>query len=94
MIDFVNSLGSADMQSLINCLNSYRDYAFREEVEEVGFNQSSGYVYVYLTNGVCIASSFGQDVTYIKSNFESGEEDFYNSYYNCLHEIKEDEEDI
>jgi hypothetical protein len=94
MIDFINSLGSSDMASLELCLTAYRENAFKEEVEDMGFNVNSGYVYLYLTNGICIASCFGQDVTYIRSNFETGEEDFYDEYYNCLHEIKEDEKDI
>ena len=93
-LEFINGLGSSDMTSLINVLQAYQENAFREEIEDIGFNQNSGYVYIYLTNGVCISSCFGQDVEYISTDWETGEEVFYNEYYNCLHNIKEDEEDI
>ena len=92
MMDFINGLGSSDLRSLELCLEAFRENAFKEEIEDMGFNRNSGYVYLYLSNGVCIASCFGQDVVYIQSNFETGEEDFYDSYYNCLHQISEDHE--
>ena len=92
--EFLNGLGSTDMSSFILVLEAYQKNAFREEIEDFGFNTNSGFVYIYLTNGVCIASAFAQDVTYISTDWDSGEEIFYNEYYNCLHNIKEDEENL
>jgi len=47
---------------------------------EIGFNTSSGYVYIALGNGVQIASCFGQDVEYIVTDYNSGEEHYFESY--------------
>jgi len=92
MTEFLNQLGSADMQSLILVLESYQDSAFNEEIEDVGFNKYSGYVYIYLSNGICIASAFGRDAVFIVSNFDTGEEDFYNTYINAINRIEDEEE--
>jgi hypothetical protein len=51
---------------------------------ECGFNLNSGYVYIALENGVCIASCFGQSVDYIVTDFETGEESFYDSYNEAI----------
>jgi len=93
MQEFLNTLGSSDMKSLELCLEAYRLNAFREEIEEMGFNTSTGYIWIYLTNGVTIASCFGNDVEYIATNFDTGEEVFYREYYNCLNNISENEEE-
>jgi hypothetical protein len=94
MHEFLNTLGSSDMKSLELCLEAYRLNAFSEEVEDMGFNTHSGYVWLFLTNGITIASCFGQDVEYIATDFDNGKERFFSNYYNCLNNINEDEEDI
>jgi hypothetical protein len=78
--EFLNKLGSSDMESLTLVLDAFRQYAFKQEVEDYGFNTSSGYVWVFLTNGCTIASCFGQDVVYIFTDFDNGEEVFLDSY--------------
>jgi hypothetical protein len=59
---------------------AYANYFAGEEIMEEGFNPNSGYVYIALEDGVCIASSLGQNVEYIINDFESGEEKFFDSY--------------
>jgi hypothetical protein len=44
----------------------------------------SGYVYIALENGISIASCFGQDVDYIKYDFETGEELFFDTYEEAI----------
>lgn len=78
--EFLNKLGSADMQSLTLVLDAFREFAFNQEVEDYGFNTNSGYVWLYLTNGCTIASCFGQDVDYIFTDFDNGEEVFLDTY--------------
>lgn len=76
----LSDLGSSDLESFILVQQAYREYAFKEDINEVGFNQNSGYVYIALENGVCISSCFGQDVEYIIFDNESGEEQFFDNY--------------
>jgi hypothetical protein len=79
-IEFVNSLGSSDFESWINVQKAYRENAFSEEIFEVGFNTHTGYVYIALENGVQIASCFGQSVDYIVTDYDNGEEHFFDTY--------------
>lgn len=78
--NFINNLGSSDMESYILVLNEYRKYCFSEHIESVGFNENSGYVYIYLQNGISIASCFGQSVDYIINDPETEEEIFLDTY--------------
>jgi hypothetical protein len=51
-----------------------------EDIFEVGFNANSGYVYIALENGISICSMLGQNVEYLVTDFDSGEEYFFNTY--------------
>ena len=59
---------------------AYAEECIREEIQEVGFNPNSGYVYIALENGIQIASCMGQRVEYITFDFETGEESFFDNY--------------
>lgn len=63
---------------------AYADNCSREDIMEVGFNENSGYVYIALENGVSICSMLGRDVEYLVTNFETGEETFYNDYETAI----------
>lgn len=82
--EFMNSLGQLDMASYVNICIDFIKYAPREEIMEVGYNSSSGYVYIALENGVTIASAFNQEVEYIITNWETGEEHFCETYESAL----------
>ena len=82
--EFMNSLGQLDMASYVNICIDYMKYAPNEEIMEVGYNSNSGYVYIALENGVTIASAFNQEVEYIITNFETGEEHFCETYNAAL----------
>jgi hypothetical protein len=92
--NFINSLGSADLQSLINVLNAYNsDYSTRQlEIEYSGFNNMSGYVYLALENGISIVSCFGRSVDYLVTNNRNGEEYFFDTYKEALNFLKYGEE--
>jgi hypothetical protein len=62
---FINSLKSLDLQSFGKVIEAYLDLYNRPDIEDVGFNTSSGYVYFYLQSGITIASCFGQSVVFI-----------------------------
>jgi hypothetical protein len=46
----------------------------------IGFNPNSGYVYIALENGISICSMLGKDVEYLVTNFNDGEEHFFDTY--------------
>jgi len=48
--------------------------------EGLGFNPNSGYIYLTLEDGFYIASCMGQDIEYIHTDFETGEETFFESF--------------
>ena len=52
--------------------------------EGIGFNPNSGYVYIALETGITICSLLGNDVEYLFTDFETGEETFFSSYPEAL----------
>ena len=82
--EFMNSLSQLDLASYVNICIDFMKYAPNEEIMEVGYNSNSGYVYIALENGVTIASAFNQEVEYIITNFETGEEHFCETYNAAL----------
>ena len=93
--NFINSLGSADLQSLINVLDSYNsDYETRKlHIEYLGFNTNSGYVYLALENGILITSAFGRGVDFLVTNNRNGEECFFDNYDEALNFLNGEEEE-
>jgi hypothetical protein len=69
---------------------AYAEECSREDIMQVGFNENSGYVYIYLENGITIGSCMGQDVEYIISDEE--EEKFFKSYYEAINHEESEEE--
>lgn len=54
---------------------------------QVGFNENSGYVYIALENGISICSMLGREVEYLITNFEDGEETFFDEYEIALNNL-------
>jgi len=81
---FVENLGSSDLESAIKVHDAYLRNCHGESIMDIGMNQYTGYVYFALDNGISIASCFGQDVEYIKFDFETGEEKFFNTYQEAI----------
>ena len=77
-----NVIPYCEAQGLAKVFQAYADHSTNEEImdEGIGFNENSGYVYIALENGICIASCLGQDVVYIMTNFDTGHEEFFDSY--------------
>ena len=46
----------------------------------IGFNPNSGYVYIALENGISICSMLGRDVEFLVTDFNNGEEYFFDTY--------------
>lgn len=46
----------------------------------IGFNPNSGYVYIGLENGISICSMLGREAEFLVTNFEDGQESFFDNY--------------
>tara|TARA_R110002012_G_scaffold317339_2_gene533558 strand:- start:918 stop:1277 length:360 start_codon:yes stop_codon:yes gene_type:complete len=80
----INKMGSSDIESIDIVIKAYKKYANGENIEYSGFNDQSGYVYIALSNGVQIISNFGQEVEFLVTQFEDGEEFFLDTYKEAM----------
>jgi len=55
----------------------------------IGFNANSGYVYIALEDGITIASMLGRDVEYIVTDYNDGEEFFFDTYKEAEAKLEE-----
>ena len=67
---------------LSKVFEAYAKHCISEYIMEggVGFNHNSGYVYIALENGVTICSMMGNDVEYLVTNYDTGNEYFFDTY--------------
>lgn len=75
-----DGIAYCEAKGLSNVFSAYAEECSREDIMAVGFNPSSGYVYIALENGISICSMLGRDVEYLVTDFEDGEEHFFDSY--------------
>lgn len=80
----IQELRGSDLESWMLVQRAYKTDAHGEDIMECGFNNKSGYVYIVLENGIQIASCFGQPVEYIKYEFSTEEELFFDTYEEAL----------
>ena len=75
-----DSLVYCEAMGLSKCFEAYA--SINEDIMEggIGFNKYSGYVYIALENGISICSAFGKDVEYLVTDFNDGEEYFFDTY--------------
>ena len=82
--EFIKDLGTSDYESWILVQKAHLKNAYNEVIMDCGFNKQTGYAYIALENGIQIASCFGQGVEYIKYNYKTDEELFYEEYTEAL----------
>ena len=70
-----------EAQGLSLCFSAYAEFSANEDILEIGFNSNSGYVYIALENGISICSMLGRSVEYLVSDWNTGEEHFFDSYH-------------
>lgn len=68
-----------EAKSLSKLWAAYSQNCPREDIFEVGFNSNSGNVYIALETNITLVSSFGQEVEYLVTDFETGEEEFFDT---------------
>ena len=78
-----------EAKGLSKVFGAYANNCPREDIMEVGFNANSGYVYIALENGISICSMLGQDVEYLVTDFDSGEEYFLDTYTEAENKLNE-----
>lgn len=75
-----DSIAYCEAKGLSICFAAYAENCTTEDIMEIGFNPNSGNVYIALENGISICSCVGQDVEYLVTNFDNGEEYFFATY--------------
>jgi len=78
------SIAFCEAHGLSKCFQAYANECSAEDIMEIGFNSNSGYTYIALENGVSICSMLGRDVEYLITNFNTGEESFFDDYSKAL----------
>ena len=76
---FNNVICNLEAIGLSNCLMAYAENNC-DDIQEIGFNSNSGYVYIALENSVQICSRLGSRVEYLVTDFDTGEEKFFDRY--------------
>ena len=79
-----NAIAYCEAKGLSKVFMAYANECTRMEIMAVGFNPNSGYVYIALEDGISICSNLGNDVEFLVTDFNNGEETFYNSYKEAL----------
>lgn len=73
---------------LANCLNAYTENNCTD-IFEIGFNENSGYTYVALEDNITICSYLGQRVQYLVTDFDNGEEFFFDNYTEAINKLNQ-----
>lgn len=84
----VGKMGYQDIQSMKLIIDAWNNLEHRD-IFETGFNTMSGYVYIALENGISICSNFGQEVEYLVTDFETGEEYFFETFDEALDKLEQ-----
>jgi hypothetical protein len=87
----LNEMGSIDIQSMHLVIDAWKELQYADKdimYEGTGFNTMSGYVYIALENNITICSCFGQEVEYLVTDFETGEEYFYETFEEALNKLE------
>lgn len=84
-----SNIAYCEAKGLSKVFEAYAEIVGNTDISEngIGFNSNSGYVYIALENNICICSMLGRDVEYLISNFENGEETYFDKYENALESL-------
>lgn len=83
------SIAYLEAKGLSKCFEAYAKNCANYEIFEIGFNDVSGYTYIALEDEpIIICSQLGRDVEYLVTNFEYGNEMFFDTYDEAITELK------
>ena len=75
------SIAYCEAMGLAKCFEAYAENCAGEDIFEIGFNPNSGYTYIALEcSSITIGSMLGRAVEYMVTDFDSGEEFFFDTY--------------
>ena len=74
------SISYCEAEGLSICFQAYANNCAGEDIFEIGFNPNSGYTYIALEQNVTICSMLGRNAQYLVTDFDNGNEFFFNSY--------------
>lgn len=69
-----------EAKGLSKVLDAYAECRPAEDIDSLGFNPNSGYVYIALDSGVQICCCLDNEVEYLVTDSETGEEHFFETY--------------
>ena len=85
----LDEMGYQDIESMKLIIDAWYNLDDRDIMYEgTGFNKMSGYVYIALENGISICSQFGMEVEYLVTNYNTGEEYFYETYEEAFNKLE------
>ena len=74
------NIAYCEAMGLSKCFEAYANYFSGDTIFEVGFNPNSGYVYIALEETqISICSMLGRAVEYLVTDFDNGEETFFDN---------------
>lgn len=79
-----NTVSYCEAIGLSKCFEAYANKCNGEDIFEIGFNENSGYTYIALKYGVTICSKLGNDVEFLVTDFDNGNETFFDDYNKAL----------
>ena len=82
------SIAFCEAQGVSKVFAEYAQHHTGEEIESLGFNSNSGYVYLSLECGFQIVSMLGADIEYCLVDFYTGDEIFFDSCAELLADKK------
>lgn len=83
----LDEMGSSDIKSMHLVIDAWKELEYNDKdimCEGTGFNKMSGYVYIHLENGISICSNFGQEVEYLITDYDTGDEYFHETFEEAI----------
>lgn len=77
------NIAYCEAMGLSKCFEAFAEHALKQDeimCDGIGFNPNSGYVYIALESGITIGSMLGRAVEYLVTDFDNGEEFFFDTY--------------
>ena len=86
--NFGECIAYCEAQGVSKVFAEYAKHHSGDEIESLGFNANSGYVYLSLESGFQIVSMLGEDIEYCLTDCCTGEEVFFQSWAELLADKK------
>ena len=87
IMNLYGSFAYLESVGLSKVFAAYAENAAGEDINSIGFNENSGYVYIFLENGISVCSCLGQNVEYLTNNQHTDEEEFFDTYEEAINNL-------